>query len=91
MTEPKIPNLLPRDHVRVSPLVAPTPEVWEKLALLRKEIPNKIAEDLCSVQPMDGITYEDLRAAMDWLTNSRLSRGVHPLTEEPLSANTRSE
>lgn len=56
----------------------------ELLALLRKQIPNKIAEEICSVQPMDGITPEHLKAAGEWLERSRLARGVHPITEEPL-------
>jgi hypothetical protein len=56
----------------------------EMLAEIRKTMPQKIAEDICSVQPMDNITYEDLAAACRWLEQSRIARGVHPLTEEPL-------
>ena len=54
------------------------------IALLREKTANEIAEAICSVQPMDKVSFESLRAAFEWLTRSRLSRGVHPLTEEPL-------
>ena len=50
----------------------------------RSTILLKIAEELCSVQPMNDITYDTLQKSFEWLEQSRISRGVHPLTEEPL-------
>ena len=51
---------------------------------IRKTTPNKIAQEICSVQPMNGVTVEHLRVACQWLEKSRLYRRVHPITEEKL-------
>jgi len=54
------------------------------LSELRKRIPQQIAEEIRSVQPIDDITIDDLRKAFLWLQASRIARGAYLIKEEPL-------
>ena len=53
------------------------------LTRIREILPDQIAKEICSIQPIT-VSIDDLYAAAEWLTQSRLNRGVHPITEESL-------
>lgn len=53
--------------------------------MMRVLIPAQVAKELVSMQPIQ-LTVDDIDTACDWIEQSRINRGVDPLTEETLNS-----